>query len=206
MNKITEIKQNIKNKNKVSIFVDDEFCCSVMQESVEKNRLIVGQEIDEKLLNETLFESEREIAFNKVLNLICRTSKTKAQIQEYLLKKGFSDEVSIKVIEMLEEYRYIDDNEYAKNYISFYGGTKGKRRIEHELKLKGVSESIIEFNREELPNQTITATTIAKKFMKNREINKDNTNKLYRHLVMKGFDFGVVLEVIKNFDLTLESN
>ena len=133
MSKITEIKQNIKNKNKVSIFIDGEFCYSVMQESVQKNRLRVGQEVDEKLLNETLFESEREIAFNKALNLICRTSKTKLQIQEYLLKKGFSEEISIRVIEMLEEYKYIDDCAYSENYISFYGDTRGKRRIEYEI-------------------------------------------------------------------------
>ena len=65
MAKITQIKQNVKNKNKASVFADGEFLCSVTCESIVNGRLKEGDEIDEAKLKLVLEESEKQLAFQK---------------------------------------------------------------------------------------------------------------------------------------------
>ena len=93
MPKVTEIKQNVKNKNKVSVFADGEFLCSVTAEAVVKMRIKVGDEIDNQKLSATLFDSDCQIAFTKAVDLVCKNIKTQSQVQKYLFDKGFSSEV-----------------------------------------------------------------------------------------------------------------
>ena len=189
MPKVTEIKQNVKNKNKVSVFADGEFLCSVTAEAVVKMRIKVGDEIDSQKLSATLFESDCQIAFTKAVDLVCKSIKTQSQVQKYLFDKGFSSEVVQKTIEKMKEYRYIDDGEYVKSYVNTYQKQKGKKRIVFELKQKGVEQEYINLVDDLIDDQKEYALAIAQKFAKGKEMDLKNLQKLYRHLATKGFDF-----------------
>ena len=87
---VTEIKQNLKNKNKVSVFADGEFLCSVTAESVAKMRIHVGDQIDNQKLLDTLFESDCNTAFTKAVDNVCKSFKTQSQVQKYLFDIHFA--------------------------------------------------------------------------------------------------------------------
>lgn len=200
---VTDIKQNVKNKNKVSVFADGEFLCSVTAVSIAKHRVKVNDEIDETTLKKVLDESDRETAFQKAVDSICRGAKTQKQVEEFLFKKGFSSDAVQFVINKMKEYRYIDDGEFVKSYVSAYKNTKGKRRIEYELKLKGLAQEYIEQVESLLDSREDCIKNIAKKFMKNRQVDNSNLQKLFRHLANKGFDFELCRNCVKNFaDMT----
>ena len=188
MPKVTEIKQNLKNKNKVSVFADGEFLCSVTAEAVVKMRIKVGDEIDNQKLSATLFDSDCQIAFTKAVDLVCKSIKTQSQVQKYLFDKGFSSDVVQKTIEKMKEYRYIDDGEYVKSYVNTYQKQKGKKRIVFELKQKGVEQEYINLVDDLIDDQKEYALAIAQKFAKGKEMDLKNLQKLYRHLATKGFD------------------
>ena len=141
--------------------------------------------------------NDADAAFAKAVGSVCRAPKTKKQIEEYLAKKGFSGGAISAAVEKMHEYRYLDDAGFAESYISFYGNSKGKRKLKDELKQRGVSEEIVEGCGELYPNQKEIALNSARKFMKNRENNYETMTKLYRHLAGKGFEFSVCGEVVR---------
>jgi regulatory protein len=199
MGKITEIKPNVKNKLKVSVFIDDEFAFSATAESVKKMRINVGDDVTESGIKKVMLDSDAGLAFNQGVNRVCRSPLTKRQMGEYLQKKGYDEAVVEIAMRKMEEYRYIDDAEYAKSYVGFNAAKKGGRRLKRELKERGVADEIVSTVGESLPDQHVAATRMAEKFMKTRENDKDNLSKLYRHLAGKGFDFDVINDIVRSF-------
>ena len=186
---VTQIKQNAKNKNKVSVFADGQFLCSVTAESVAKMRIKQGDEIDEKKLLDTLFESDCQTAFTKAVDSVCKSVKTQKQVEKYLFDKGFSTAVVQNVVQKMKEYRYIDDEEYVRLFVSTYQRAKGKKRICFELKQKGVDQEYINLVDELIDDQKEYALALAQKFANGKVMDQKTVQKLYRHLATKGFDF-----------------
>ena len=86
---ITAIEAQKRNKDKVNLYLDGEFACSLTAESVVRARLKIGQELSEERLREILATSETELAFKKALDHISRAMKTEKQVKDYLCLKGF---------------------------------------------------------------------------------------------------------------------
>ena len=117
MGKITSIKVCEKDKNRCNVFVDGEFSFAIPIEIAYNNNLKVGLELNEPKINELIFLSDKSKALSKGINYVSKNLKTKKQVKDYLLKKGFSIEITYFVIDKLKEYKYIDDVEYSKRYI-----------------------------------------------------------------------------------------
>ena len=81
MKKITEIKEQAKNKKRVSVYLDGEFYCGLDLVTALKYRLKVGEFIDESRLIEIQYNSEMQTCFDKALNFISATVKTEKQIK-----------------------------------------------------------------------------------------------------------------------------
>ena len=81
---ITAIEAQKRNKDKVNLYLDGEFACSLTAESVVRARLKIGQELSEERLREILATSETELAFKKALDYISRAMKTEKQVKDYL--------------------------------------------------------------------------------------------------------------------------
>ena len=143
MPKITAITIQEKRKNRCNLFVDGQFFAGVSVETAIKNRLKVGVEIEEKALKELLDENERAEALNKAVEYVSKSLKTKRQVKDYLLKKGYIEDVVWYCIDKLKEYDYIDDCEYIKRYIESVSKTQGKKLVEYKLMAKGVKKQDI---------------------------------------------------------------
>lgn len=201
MSKITKIEIQKRNKDKVNLFLDDEFRCGLTAESVVRARLAVGDELIEERLDEIFLTSESEIAFNKACDYISRSMKTVKQIRDWLKGKGFDLKVIENVIKKLCEYRYIDDSLYAELYINSNISTKGKRRLAVELTQKGISKDLIEKTVEILPDDKLSenANVLAEKYMRNKEPSTQNLVKLQRYLLSRGYDYETVNTIIKKY-------
>jgi len=188
---VTELKQNIKNKNKLSVFADGEFLCSVTAETIAKLRIKIGDSIDENKLGDILFENDCQTSFCKAVDMICRNMKTQKQTETYLFDKGYSSDVVKHTISKMKEYKYIDDAEYVRAYVAAFQKTKGKIRICFELKQKGIEQEHICLVDELIDDQREYALALAQKFAKDKQMDGKNIQKLYRYLASKGFDFDI---------------
>lgn len=190
MRKITAITAQEKHKERVNLFVDGEFFAGVSLETALKLRLKVGDSVDETRLNEILKETERTEALQKAADYALKTLKTKRQVKDYLLKKGYSEDTVWQTVDKLKEYGYIDDKEYSKRFIESTSKTQGKRLIEYKLMMKGVrKEDIAAAYETAETDENASARALCEKYLRNKEKTKENVLKAYKYLIGKGFSY-----------------
>jgi regulatory protein len=185
---ITQIKQIGKSEN-YRIFLNDNFAIVLNGQTIIKNNLKEGIEIDKQTLEQMQFESEKILAFDKAANLLGKSAKTQKQITDYLKQKGYAPQICTYVVEKLKDYGYINDLEYAKMYVEKTKGQKGANWIKSSLIAKGIDMVSIQKALENL-NQEHEIDVLCAKYMKNKPATQDTKQKLYRHLISKGFTYG----------------
>lgn len=195
---ITKIETQ-KNKSRVNIFVDDSFFCGLNKETAVIFGLKENKEVDEEKLKVAIFESEVKSAFEKSLDYLGRRMYTKKELIERLTQKGYIKEVAERVIEKLEEYRYIDDKLFAKQFFQS-NGHLSKRVIQGKLIQKGVANDIISDIIEERTGESEFELCLlqAKKYLKSKKVNDiKDIQKMQASLARKGFDFDTIKKVCK---------
>ena len=213
MAKITKIEIQRRNKERVNLFLDDEYAFSLSTELVYKEALKVNEEVDSKKLG-ILAEREGLIRCkDSALRIIERSYKTEKEVRDKLSLKGYEDNAINKSIEFLKEYNFINDINYTKAFIKDKLNSTGSNKIKYTLIQKGISKELIE---EELSNlneeneKQVAIDLAKKKFLIIRKRETDNykiSGKLYRYLLSKGYGYDVVNEVIKevmSFDELIE--
>ena len=185
--KITKLEVQMNDKNRVNLYVDDEFYSGIPAELVYLEHLKTGLEIDEKDLKKIIFENEKSKAMSRVTKYIGSSLKTQKQIRDYLRKKEYSDDTIEFVMSKLAEYNYIDDKKYAQAYVLTYGKKYGKLKLISQLKIKGVSEEIIECVLED--NKVDSIESVASKYLKNKVMSYEVSQKLFRFLYSRGYEF-----------------
>lgn len=206
---ISAITAQQNNKERCNIFIDGEYKFALSLELVLKNRLKVGLEISEQRIEEMLLESEKSTALSKVAKYVSTALKTKKQIKDYLAKKGYCQQTIYYCIDKLKEYGYINDVNFSLRYIESVYTKQGKRLIESKLMQKGVckqdiEQAFIQFAEQTKENDNIedafsVAKNIAQKYIKNKEITKENIAKTYRYLIGKGFSYEQASVAIEQF-------
>lgn len=197
--KITKIEIQKKNKNRVNLYLDDEFYCGLSLETIMKNHLKEGNEINKTQIEYLKTETEREVALSKAVGYISKCQKAKKEILKYLLTKGFDEIVCQQVIEKLEEYKFVDDEEYAKNYIKFKNKNNGSRKIAMELKQKGVDDEITSQSIEDYSCDRESVLIVATKYLKNKDRDLKTKQKAYRHLASRGYQSEDILFALNKF-------
>ena len=205
MKKITDIKPPVKNKTRCSIFLDNAYYCGLELETVMRNRLKIGTEIDEDRLEEIQEESERSRALDKALGFIARSKKTEKQIEEYLAGKGYLPATIDYAKNKLKEYNFVSDSDYAEDYVGTYSRNKGKRLLKLELLHKGVSEKDMETALANLNDESENAARVAGKYMRGKDRTRENAAKCYRYLVSKGFDYDTAKTVSEKYRTDADS-
>ncbi len=185
--KITKLEVQKKNKDRVNLYLDDEFYCGLSLEAVVKYALKVGQELEIQKLEFLQNDSEREIAQNKAMSYISKYQKTEKELRDYLIKKGFDEEIVLKVIKKLKEYNLVDDMSYAKNYIKSKSKKSGRRKLSFELKKRGIADDMVEENIEEYSNDSENILPLCEKYLKNKPRDYKTKQKAYRFLASRGF-------------------
>lgn len=191
MNEITAITPQVKDKRRCNVYVDGRFCCGLTLEVAVKYRLKVGECVSPDRLAEIQLESEKNTALDKALTHISATKKTEKQVRDFLKEKGYLPPVCDYVLEKMRGYGFINDQEYAQDYVGFAASKKGGRLIKMELKAKGVAEEYIDeaLDALDLEEQESAAVRILEKYMRGKTPSRETLVKAYRHLLSKGFDY-----------------
>ena len=198
MGKITDIKPQTKNKSRANIFIDGEYFCALEKLTVLEHRLKVGDEIDGEALRDAISDSERTAAFDRAAKYVGLRPRTEKEMRDYLLGKGYDDDTVDYVVEKLKSYGYIDDAEFARVYIDYVSHRYGKRKIEADLKAKGVSGEIIDSALEEADDQSEAVARLSEKYLRTHP---PDMRKLIAFLMSKGFDYETIKAGTADIDL-----
>ena len=201
MKTITELSMQKHSAKHCNLYLDGVFYCGLRLETVVENRLKVGMQVSESEIDKMQTESEYTHALDKAMTYLSGSVKTKKQVRDYLIKKGYTVALAELVLSKLEDYRFINDEYYATRYAEVTKGNKGKYLIARELKAKGIDDKTTQKVLEQFADDTEGALRLALKTIKGKEINRENLSKVYRKLLSKGFSYETcdsVIQTIKN--------
>lgn len=205
MSEITSIEPQVKDKRRCNVYVDGRFYCGIKLEVALKYRLKAGMQIEKAQLDEIQLETEKSQALDKAMTHISATMKTKKQISDFLVKKGYTQAVINFVLEKLEYYKFIDDVAYCKSYVNSVGG-KGKRAIEADLIRRGAERSAIEKVLEEVEEDAEEALRVLEKYLRNKPYSKDNLYKGFKYLLSKGYEYETAKIAVADYGIQDEDN
>ena len=196
---ITKIEVQKNNDDRANLYLDDKFYCGISIELVMKEQLKKGMERDKDKLDQLVLEDEKGHALSKAVKYISSNLKTTKQIRDYLKKKDYNPQTIDYVIDKMNEYKYLDDESYAKSFVLTYSKKYGKLKLISALKSKGITESIIEdlFTDENQTASNIFA--VAEKYLKNKDKNAQTYLKLSRFLYARGYEFDDINRVINEY-------
>lgn len=176
------------------------FFCGLNKETAVIFRLKVGNVIEESKLQEVLFESEVKSAFEKASEYLGSRMHTKKELFDKLLKKGYQKDVILKAIEKLEEYHYVDDELYSKQFVT-ENKRYSRRMIENKLREKGIGADIVAGAIDEHfsdDGEHELCLKQAEKYVKSKDMSKEGAyQKLMASLARKGFAFDMIKQVCK---------
>lgn len=198
MSIITKIESQ-RNKSRVNIFVDDSFFCGLNKETAILFGLKEGKEVDEKKLEKVIFESEIKSAFEKALDYVGRRMNTRKELFDKLTKKGYSSQVAQNAIQKLEEYHYIDDELFSKQFVNS-NPNLSKKVLKIKLAQKGVTSDIIQeiLSDRSKDDEFELCLKQAKKYVKSKSIEGlKELQKMQASLARKGFDYDIIKKVSK---------
>ena len=197
--KILSLK--LKSKKDANVFVasTDIGEYDLFSEIIVKYSLGNG-EIDDEKFKRAVKESMEKIAFNVAVKYASSKLKTEKQIRDYLYKKEFKKATILPVIEKLKEYGVIDDKIYMESYIKS-NPNFSKNKLKQKLIMSGISKDLIDEKLNDLEDED-SCLTNAKKFLKNKIMDKKTREKLIRRLTYLGYSWDSINSVLKtiNFD------
>ena len=148
----------------------------------------------------------RRQTFERAVKLLAAKPRSIAELRERLLRrKNVNEEVVETVISRLREYGYLNDERFAFSYASYKVKQKpvGRRRLERDLKLKKVENSVaneaLEMVYAETPEEQLIDEAIAKRLRtRGKPKNRAETKSLFDHLLRRGFEFELVSEKVRS--------
>lgn len=194
-NKVTSIEPQVKSKDRFSVFIDGEFAFGISDFDLYNLKIRVGDTIDEYRMKEIENVISVDKCKNYAVNLVSKKMYTKKEITDKMTNKGYSLTAVSEVLDILEEYGYINDEVFAKLYVKEYGRKYGATKIKFSLKLKGIPDEIIEESLADFDNRDQLVDLIRHKSKINLNDYKEYS-KIMRSFMSKGFSFDEVKECL----------
>ncbi len=89
--------------------------------------------------------SREELARALCLRLLTARARTRAELAGQLAKRGYPDDISVRVLDRLADVGLVDDAGFAEQWVHSrrVNAGKGKRALAAELHTKGVDNDVI---------------------------------------------------------------
>ncbi|MDD7208655.1 MAG: regulatory protein RecX [Lachnospiraceae bacterium] len=165
---------------------------------IKKLHLTEGCRITPEELEEARKSYALPRARHRAIAVLAKRDKTEQELRAVLYKSGTDSRSLEETIQYVKNCGYVDDLEYARDYLSFKKRKKSFLQIRMELKRKGISDEILEEVFEEEGSQQVESLFPAmKKYAeKYSELDYTAKQKIYGHFARKGYDSSLIRETI----------
>ncbi len=151
-------------------------------------------------------EKARERTMNRAVTLLAAKPRSVSELRERLLEKSWTNrEIVDGVIEKLADYKYLDDEQYAKDLAvsKLRQKPQGKRRLKQTISQKKLDKEIVEKAvaeaYEKLPEDEQIDQAIEKRMrLKGRPSTREKMKKFYDYLLRRGFGYDLIITKMRN--------
>ncbi|OFZ59443.1 MAG: hypothetical protein A2328_11095 [Bdellovibrionales bacterium RIFOXYB2_FULL_36_6] len=146
---------------------------------------------------------ENKIPLNLALNYLALQPRSIHEIHLYLTKKGFDEDIVSSIIDLLMEYKYLDDRNFTKSFVESRVKNKPKSKfaLTYELNKKGIDSNVIEDVLKDYDDYGLALKALEPKIRLwvplNSEIFK---KKIMNFLQYRGFSYSISVEVNNHFN------
>jgi regulatory protein len=153
MPKITSITPQ-RREGRYSVFIDGKFYVGLGELELQTSGLRIGQELDADEIEKLKQQSQLGKAVDAAYRLLSYRQRSRMEIEQTLLRKGYDDETVAAVLVRLQDQGYIDDWKFARDWAEDQRQLKNSSQIKirTDLRAKGIDPSIIESVLGELGN------------------------------------------------------
>lgn len=215
MPQVTKIEPQKKNTNRFNVFIDEKFAFGISAQNLLEKSLKVGKILTaadiEKIAKYENLSKLQDIAMH-YLNFRPRSEK---ELKNHLAKKlALKENINFSqaqhsplvqtAINKLKKYKFINDLEFAKWFVSSRqtNHIKSSKLIAQELKFRGVDEEIIKKALSKIVDEKVLAIrTLQKKVKRWANLpESERKKKIYQFLLFKGFSYDIAKEAFAFFE------
>lgn len=199
MGKITALKAQLRNPNRVNVYLDDQFAFGLAR--IVAAWLKVGMVLSDDKIAKLQAQDVGETAYQQALHFISYRPRSEMEVRKKLIEKGTEEEVVDTVLSRLRAAQLVGDENFARvwveNRVTFR--PRSHRMLRYELKQKGVEEETIQLALTEAENDPELAYQAGLKYAR-RLAGLDwelFRKRLGGFLGRRGFSYGTIAPVLR---------
>lgn len=200
MPKITDIKTQINNQDKVSVYLDGKYRFSLTISRLAENKKVrVGSVLTEQELEEFKKLSQLTNQYIRMVGLIYARPRSEYEIRTKLRTKRIEADEIEELIIRLKSAKYLDDEKFAEWWVS---GRKGSRpistlKLKSELTQKGISQDIVSSAISNNFSEDDELQAL-KKLIQAKKDKYDTEQKLMAFLASRGFKYSQIKDALSS--------
>ena len=189
---VTDIVELSKSRSRV--YLDGEFAFVLYKGELRLYHIEKDAELAEEEYEEIVETVLPKRAKKRCLMLLQKKDYTEEELRRKLRAGEYPKDSIDEAIDYVKGYHYVDDYRYCKSYISCYGDKCSRQQILSRLLAKGVDKNCILEAYEEVHSMGEVASEeeliyalLSKKHFDIATADMKSRQKMYRHLLYKGF-------------------
>jgi len=220
--RVSDLKEAVRDKNRVNVYVDDKFFCSLDISQVVDFHLKIGRVLTDEELTDLKRASEFSKFYARALEYVLMRPRSEREISDYLRGKTYDRKVRVKnrktgeyqtkekpgydaslvplVMKRLKERGYVDDQRFAELWAENRNVAKGTsiKKLRLELQRKGISSQIIDLA---LAESSRDERTELQKIIAKKRARYNDEQKFIQYLLRQGFSYSDIVD-----ELTVDSS
>ena len=132
------------SRSRCKIYLEDSFAFVLYKGELRLYGVREQEELSEESYREIMQEVLPKRATLRCMNLLQSRPYTESKLRSKLKEGGYPQESVDSALAYVKSYHYVDDLQFAKDYIVNQAGKKSKRVLEQDLIARGVSRDEIE--------------------------------------------------------------
>jgi regulatory protein len=195
---ITALRFQKRNPDRVNVYLDERFAFGLA--AIEAASLRVGQTLSDEDIARLQEKDDVERAYERALNFLSYRPRSEAEVRRNLRDKDMADEVIKTVIERLTQAGLLNDGEFARYWMEnrFEFNPRGARALRHELREKGVSDSVITETLAEFDDEAAARKIAESEARRLAHLEPaDFRRRLRAYLARRGFSYAVIESLVE---------
>lgn len=189
---ITALRLQKKNKERVNVFLDDEYAFALSV--TDAAGLRKGQLLSDADIGELRAAGDLHKVYSQALRYLGYRPRSSSELRRYLQGKTPEAATVDAVLARLEREQLVDDAAFARFWIEDRSRFRPRsaRALRHELRRKGLAPDVIDQALADLDEEAAAWDAAAKKLSSWRHLDQDAFDrKLLGHLSRRGFSYGI---------------
>lgn len=196
---ITRIEELDKKRSK--IYINHEFAFVLYKGELTQYKLETEGVVEDDIYHEITQRVLPKRAKKRCLNLLQKRPYTEFKLREKLKEGYYSQEIIEDAIDYVKSFRYLDDYDYACQYIFYHKEVESRKKMEEKLAIKGISKEVLnkafgdsyedEDEQQELELKQVRELLRKKKYDA-EAVDWKEKQKIYAFLIRKGISVSII--------------